>query len=102
MGPLARNLRVLDPWVSHRDFRFLWIGNFFANNAQWLQLLTLGWLVQWLEAGSGRSALLVILVGGIITLPILLVGPWGGVLGEDGFNNNSKVVWCSSFITYGM
>ena len=82
MGPLVRKLRVLDPWVSHRDFRFLWIGNFFANNAQWLQLLTLGWLVQWLEAGSGRSALLVILVGGIITAPTLLVGPWGGVLGD--------------------
>jgi len=75
-------LRALEPWVKYRDFRFLWIGNFFANNAQWLQLLTLGWLVRDLTADSSSPAQLVITVGGLITLPALLVGPLGGVLGD--------------------
>ena len=60
----------------------LWIGNFCANSAQWLQLLTVGWLVRELTAGSSSSALLVVTVGGINTLPGLLVGPWAGVLGD--------------------
>ena len=68
--------------VAYRDYRFLWIGNFFANTAQWLQLLTLGWLVQHLTQGAPSSALLVIGVGGINTLPGLVVGPLGGVLGD--------------------
>ena len=68
--------------VAYRDYRFLWIGNFFANTAQWLQLLTLGWLVQHLTQGAPSSALLVIGVGGINTLPGLIVGPLGGVLGD--------------------
>ncbi|HAC19325.1 MAG TPA: hypothetical protein DCF78_12210 [Dehalococcoidia bacterium] len=75
-------VRIFDAWAAHRDFRFLWVGNFCANNAQWLQLLTLGWLVTHLTEGSSNSALLVVSIGGINTLPGLLVGPWGGVLGD--------------------
>ncbi|MCH7800840.1 MAG: MFS transporter [Chloroflexi bacterium] len=75
-------VRVFDAWSTYRDFRFLWVGNFFANNAQWLQLLTLGWLMARLTEGEPNSALLVVSIGGINTLPGLLVGPWGGVLGD--------------------
>jgi len=42
----------------------------------------LGWLVTHLTEGSSNSALLVVSIGGINTLPGLLVGPWGGVLGD--------------------
>ena len=35
-----------------------------------------------LTEGSSNSALLVVSIGGINTLPGLLVGPWGGVLGD--------------------
>ena len=74
--------QTFDAWIAHRDYRFLWVGNFFANTAHWLQLLTLGWLVQHLTAGTPSSALLVVGVGGMNMLPSLIVGPLGGVLGD--------------------
>ena len=75
-------LQTLDSWKAYRNYRFLWVGNFCANNAQWLQLLTVGWLVRDLTAGSASSPLLVVTVGGLSTVPVLIVGPWGGVLGD--------------------
>ena len=74
--------RTFDAWAKYRDYRFLWTGNFCANSAQWLQLMSLGWLIHHLTEGSSNSSLLVVTVGGINTLPGLLIGPWGGVLGD--------------------
>ena len=66
--------------ISHyKDFRYLWIGNFFTVGAQWIQILTVGWLV--LEL-SGGNAFLTGTAVGIRTLPILIVGPWAGVLAD--------------------
>ena len=48
----------------------------------WLQLLSVGWLVKDLSAGSAMGALLVVGVGAINTLPSLLVSPLTGVLGD--------------------
>jgi len=73
---------TFDSWIYYPNYRFLWIGNFSANGAQWLQLLSVGWLVQKLTEGTTTSALLVITVGAINTLPSLFVSPWGGVLGD--------------------
>ena len=67
------------------------MGNFFANNAQWLQLLSVGWLVRELSEGSTVAGLLVVTVGGINTLPGLVVGPWGGVL-SDRFDRRRLVI----------
>ena len=72
----------MDSWRAYRDFRFLWIGNFFANTAQWFQLLSVGWLVRDLTESLAYSGLLVVTVGGMTTLPTLIVGPWAGVLGD--------------------
>ncbi len=80
--PSLPRMHTLDTWLGYRNYRFLWIGNFCGNNAQWLQLLTVGWLVQGLSSDSGSSSLLVIGVGAINTLPGLVVGPWAGVLGD--------------------
>ncbi|MCE2463518.1 MAG: MFS transporter [Dehalococcoidia bacterium] len=80
-GRLPR-LHTLDSWAKYRNYRFLWTANFCANSAQWLQLLTLGWLVHDLTVGSSSSPFQVITVGGLVTLPVLLVGPWAGVLGD--------------------
>ena len=85
--------------VAYRDYRFLWIGNFFANTAQWLQLLTLGWLVQHLTQGAPSSALLVIGVGGINTLPGLVVGPLGGVLG-DRVDRKKLIISLQAFMAF--
>ncbi len=57
----------------------MWAGNFVAIGAQWLQLFTIGWLVHHLTDGN---ALLTGTVVGIRTLPVLLIGPWAGVLGD--------------------
>ena len=74
--------QTFDAWIAHRDYRFIWVGNFFANTAHWLQLLTLGWLVRELTKGTEGSAVLVVGIGGISTLPGLIIGPLGGVLGD--------------------
>ena len=68
-------------WIisRYRDFRYLWIGNFFTVGAQWIQILTVGWLVLHLTEGN---AFLTGTVVGIRTLPILIVGPWAGVLAD--------------------
>ena len=77
--------------MAYRNYRLLWCGNFFANNAQWIQLLSVGWLVRDLSEGSNVAGLLVVTVGGINTLPGLVVGPWGGVL-SDRFDRRKLVI----------
>ena len=84
-------LHTLDAWLAYRNYRLLWCGNFFANNAQWLQLLSVGWLVRDLAEGSNIAGLLVVTVGGINTLPGLVAGPWGGVL-SDRFDRRKLVI----------
>lgn len=84
-------LHTLDAWLGYRNYRLLWCGNFFANSAQWLQLLSVGWLVRELSQGSAVAGLLVVTVGGINTLPGLVVGPWGGVL-SDRFDRRRLVI----------
>ena len=76
------HVSTFDSWIRFRDYRFIWIGNFFANSTQSLQLLTVGWLVRDLTATSASSGLLVVTVGGLSTLPMLVFGPLGGVLGD--------------------
>ena len=75
-------IQTFDSLSAYPDFRLLVIGNFCANSAQWLQLLSIGWLVRNLTVGSASSALLVVTVGGLNTLPGLFVGPIAGVIGD--------------------
>ena len=90
-------LHTLDAWLAYRNYRLLWCGNFFANSAQWLQLLTVGWLVRELSEGSTVAGLLVVTVGGINTLPGLIVGPWGGVI-SDRFDRRRLVISLQSIM----
>ena len=73
------------------------MGNFFSNSAQWLQLLSVGWLVRHLTMESSSSALLVVSVGGMSTLPGLVVGPFGGVLG-DRIDRRKLVIGVQTFM----
>ncbi len=75
-------LHTIDAWLAYRDFRLLWLANFCGFTAQWLQLLSIGWLVKDLSAGTGIGGLLVLSVSAINTLPGLLVNPITGVLGD--------------------
>ena len=74
-------LRTFDSF-AFRDYRYLWIGNFFSNNAQWLQLLTVGWLVRDLTENSPASTFFVVTVGGMSLLPGLIMAPIAGTLGD--------------------
>ena len=81
-GPPRRRVAGLDALFTakiYKDFRYIWAGNFVAIGAQWLQLFTIGWLVHHLTDGN---AMLTGTVVGIRTLPVLIIGPWAGVLGD--------------------
>ena len=65
--------------LSYSNYRYLWSCNFLVNAADWLQILTVGWLMLRLTDGN---ALLTGTVVGIRTLPILFIGPWAGVLAD--------------------
>ena len=92
-------LRTFDAWNAYRDYRYLWVANFCLNTSQWLQLLTLGWLVRDLTATDdfSSSAFKVITVGGLTNLPVLFVGPWSGVLG-DRVDRRKLVISTQSFM----
>ena len=72
----------MDSWLAYRDFRLLWFANFCAFTGQWLQLLSIGWLVKELSVGSGVGGLLVLSASALNTLPGLVVNPLTGVLGD--------------------
>ena len=75
-------IQIFDSWIAYRDYRFLWVANFCGNTAQWLQLLTAGWLVRELAQDTSLIIFKVILVGGLANVPVLFVGPLTGVLAD--------------------
>ena len=89
-------LRTFDSF-AYTDYRYLWIGNFFSNNAQWLQLLTVGWLVRGLTAGTSTSTLFVVTVGGMSLLPGLIMAPIAGTLG-DRMDRRKLVIGIQAFM----
>ncbi len=61
--------------LRNPDFRLLWATTFLNGAAQWIQQITVGWLVWTLS----QSALLVGVVSATRAVPFLLVGPLAGV-----------------------
>ena len=57
----------------------------------------MGWLVRDLTDSLASSGLLVVTVGGITTLPTLIVGPWAGVHG-DRVDRRKLVIAVQSFM----
>ncbi|MFE9411771.1 MFS transporter [Streptomyces sp. NPDC006704] len=70
--PMLRSLR-------HREFRLLSVGQLASHTGTWTQKVAQSWLVLDLSHGDGTAL-------GVITalqfLPLLLFGPWGGVLAD--------------------
>lgn len=64
--------------LKHRDYRLLFLGTMFMSAGQWVQQVTLGWLVYDL---TGSSVLLGAL-NGLRALPFLIVGPIAGVVAD--------------------
>jgi MFS family permease len=64
---------------DYKNFRLVWAGNFIALGGQWIQMFSIGWLVLMLTDGN---AILTGTVIAIRALPILVIGPWAGVLAD--------------------
>jgi MFS family permease len=64
--------------LRHLDFRYLCAGTFLMSAGQWIQQVTLGWLVYEI---TGNSILLGML-NGLRALPFLVTGPLAGVAAD--------------------
>ncbi|HXG49924.1 MAG TPA: MFS transporter [candidate division Zixibacteria bacterium] len=64
--------------LRHADFRNLWLGTLFMSGGQWIQQVTLGWLLYDL---TGSSVLLGAL-NGLRAFPFLVAGPIAGVAAD--------------------
>jgi MFS family permease len=64
--------------LRHRDYRYLWTGTLMMSAGQWVQQVTLGWLLYDL---TGNSMLLGAL-NGLRALPFLVTGPMAGVAAD--------------------
>ena len=78
LRPRPSRVRTFSSIQKNVDYRYLWTGNLFANCAQWLQFVTIGWLA----LDISGSALHSILTVAVRALPVLILGPWGGVLAD--------------------
>ncbi len=73
-----RGLRTFSSLQNNRDYRYLFAGNLCGNGAHWLQLVTIGWLALGISGSPFHSIMAV----SVRALPVLLIGPWGGVLAD--------------------
>jgi MFS family permease len=64
--------------LRHADYRYLWTGTLMMSAGQWVQQVTLGWLLYDL---TGNSMLLGAL-NGLRALPFLITGPMAGVAAD--------------------
>ena len=64
---------------KYRNYRLMWGATAFSSGAFWLQQVILGWLAYDLT----QSAFLTTLAMGLDALPILIVGPVGGLLADS-------------------
>ncbi len=83
-----------------RNYRLYFIGQGISLSGTWMQIVALGWLVLQLT-GSGSQLGLVVGTG---FWPILIFGPWGGVI-ADRFNKRTILYWthfASSLLAIGI
>jgi MFS family permease len=73
--------------LRHADYRYLWSGTLMMSAGQWVQQVTLGWLLYDL---TGNSLLLGAL-NGLRALPFLITGPLAGVA-ADRMNRRSLLL----------
>jgi MFS family permease len=64
--------------LRHLDYRYLWTGTLMMSAGQWIQQVTVGWLLYDL---TGNSMLLGAL-NGLRALPFLVTGPMAGVAAD--------------------
>lgn len=74
--------------LRHADFFHLWIGTFFMSAGQWIQQVTLGWLVYDLTNSSVSLGIL----NGLRALPFLITGPVAGVAADRMDRRNLMLI----------
>jgi MFS transporter, DHA1 family, staphyloferrin A biosynthesis exporter len=74
--------------LCHVDYRYLWTGTLMMSAGQWVQQVTLGWLLYDL---TGNSMLLGAL-NGLRALPFLVTGPMAGVA-ADRMDRRRLLIW---------
>lgn len=88
--------------LGHRDYRYLWTGTMLMGAGQWIQQVTLGWLLYDL---TGSSVLLGVL-NGLRALPFLVAGPIAGVAADRLDRRNlllrTQYVLVATAITMGV
>lgn len=100
--PPSGRVKTFSSLQDHVNYRYLWTGNLFANCAQWLQFITIGWLALDITGSAFHSILTV----AVRALPVLVLGPWGGVL-ADRLDRRKlvmgvQVVMVSSALAFGI
>ena len=100
--PPSGRVKTFSSLQNHVNYRYLWTGNLFANCAQWLQFTTIGWLALDISGSAFHSILTV----AVRALPLLILGPWGGVL-ADRLDRRKlvmgvQVVMVSSALAFGI
>jgi MFS transporter, DHA1 family, staphyloferrin A biosynthesis exporter len=72
--------RWLRPFASlrYRDYRLLWIGSLFSSSGLWIQQVSVGWITYEITG----SALMLGIVNGFRSLPLLFFAPFGGVVAD--------------------
>jgi MFS transporter, DHA1 family, staphyloferrin A biosynthesis exporter len=76
--PPAKGLTVVFSSLRHRDYRYLWTGTLCMSAGQWIQQVTLGWLLYDLTG----SAVLLGVLNGVRSMPFLFLGPIAGVAAD--------------------
>jgi MFS family permease len=64
--------------LQHRNYRYLWSGTLLMGAGQWIQQVTLGWLLYDLTG----SSILLGLLNGARSIPFLIAGPIAGVVAD--------------------
>ena len=92
MAPVAGRFNTFRS-LRHRNYRLIWIGTLFSSSGQWIQQAALGWLTYDL---TGSAALLGA-VNGARSLPLLFLGPLGGVA-ADRFDKKRLMLTTQAFM----
>ncbi len=79
--------------LRHRNYRLLWFGTLFSSSGQWIQQVTLGWIAYDM---TGSGAVLGA-VNGLRSLPLLVLGPFGGVA-ADRFDRKRLIITTQLFL----
>jgi MFS family permease len=87
MSPTFRALRI-------RNYRVYATGSVVSNTGTWMQRVAQDWLVLQLSGGSGVA---LGITTGLQFLPMLLLGPWGGML-ADRYSKRRLLILTQAFM----